>query len=267
MIGYISYFKRELISGLQYRKAAIAGLTTQVFWAFLYIMIYIAFFNSSNTNVGINLKQLVTYTWLNQAFYALIYLKVKDPEIMKSIKTGTVAYELCRPYDIYNWWYIKLISKKYAAVILRFLPIIILGFIVPKSIRLTLPLSFTHFILFFISLILGAFIVISIAMIVQIVSFYTNQDSGISSMVMAVGGFFAGYAFPLPLMPNIVQYIGKYLPFGLVSDFSFRVYSGNISINESLSLILLQLIWIIVLTVIGKFAMKRSLKKVFIQGG
>ena len=109
MTGYLSYFKLQIITGLQYKVAAIAGLCTQFFWGFLYVMIYQAFYSHAD-NSTINFTELVTYVWLNQAFFALIYIRMKDSDILNSIKTGTVAYELCRPYDIYNWWYIKLKS-------------------------------------------------------------------------------------------------------------------------------------------------------------
>ena len=43
MRAYVSYFKLKFISGLQYRSAAIAGIATQFFFGFVYIMVYSAF--------------------------------------------------------------------------------------------------------------------------------------------------------------------------------------------------------------------------------
>ena len=154
MIGYLSYFRTQIITGLQYKVAALAGLCTQFFWGFLYVMIYQAFYSHAD-NSTINFNELVTYVWLNQAFFALIYIRMKDSDILNSIKTGTVAYELCRPYDLYNWWYIKMIAKKYASVLLRFLPIIVVAFLLPKPYALSLPITPVSFILFLITLLLG----------------------------------------------------------------------------------------------------------------
>ena len=186
---------------------------------------------------------------------------------MKSIKNGTEAYELCRPYNLYNWWYIKCLSNKYSAVALRFLPIIILGLLLPEPFKLGLPDSMLSFILFIISLILGSFVLSAITMIIQSIAFFTNEGKGISDIIYILADLFSGLLFPLPLMPKLVQNIGKYLPFRLIGDFPFRIYSGNFSISYALNAIMLQFVWIIILISIGQIVMKIALKKVCIQGG
>lgn len=266
MTGYLSYFKLQIVTGLQYKVAALAGLCTQFFWGFLYVMIYQAFYSHAD-NSTINFNELVTYVWLNQAFFALIYIRMKDSEILNSIKTGTVAYELCRPYDLYNWWYIKMIAKKYASLFLRFLPIIVVSFLLPKPYALSLPKSLLSFILFFITLILGSLVLVSILMIIQSITFFTYNEGGISQILFLVAELLAGAFLPLPLMPEIIQKISYYLPFRLVGDLPFRVYSGNININEALINIGFQMFWIVVLIVVGKCIMKFAFKKVVIQGG
>ena len=40
MMAYLNYFKLRLITNLQYRSAALAGILTQLFFAGLYIMLY-----------------------------------------------------------------------------------------------------------------------------------------------------------------------------------------------------------------------------------
>lgn len=266
MIGYISYFKTQIVTNLQYKVAAIAGLCTQFFWGFLYVMIYQAFYSHAD-NSTINFPDLVTYVWLNQALFALIYIRMKDNDILNSIKTGTVAYELCRPYDLYNWWYIKMLAKKYAAVSLRFLPIIVVSLFLPAPYALGLPQSPLSFILFLVALILGSFVLVAILMIIQSVTFFTYHEGGISQILFLVAELLAGAFLPLPLMPDIVQKISYYLPFRLVGDLPFRIYSGNIAINDALMNVLFQGIWIVILILIGKCIMKFALKRVVIQGG
>lgn len=266
MSGYLSYFKIQLISGLQYKAAALAGLSTQFFWGFLYVMVYQAFYSHTN-NSTISFNELVTYVWLNQAFFALIYIRVKDNDILNSIKTGTVAYELCRPYSIYSWWHIKILAKKYSSVTLRFLPILMISLLLPKPYNLSLPISNLSFILFLISIFLGSFVLVGINMIIHSLTFLTKHDDGLASMLFLVAEFLSGAFLPLPLMPNIIQKISYLLPFRLIGDLPFRIYSGNINIENAFINIGFQFIWIILLVIIGSLIMKMSLKKVSIQGG
>ena len=266
MRGYISYFKSEILVKLQYRTAAFAGVLTQFFWGFLYVFVYEAFYNYAKVDT-INFKELMCYVWLNQAFFSLLLLSIKDNEINDKIKNGMVAYELTRPYDLYLWWYIKIISKRYAMCILRFSPILIAAFLLPKPYNLSLPYSFTSFILFLVALFLGTLLITSICMIMQIIGFFTYQDKGITSLICIIGSLLSGIDIPLPLMPKSLLKITEYLPFRLIGDLSSRLYSGNINTIYGLKSILLQIIWIIVLVFIGKKLMKFALKKVSVQGG
>ncbi|MBR3162252.1 MAG: ABC-2 family transporter protein [Bacilli bacterium] len=266
MIGYLRYFKLTIIAGLQYRISALSGLLTQFFWGLLYIFIYKTFY-SYTAITSINFKELMCYVWLNQAFITLTFLNYNDNEITNAIKNGAVSYELCRPYDLYWWWFIKLISKRYSKVILRFLPIIIFSFLLPKPYNLSLPVSINAFILFLITLFLGSIIITTINIIVNGIVFFTLDDKGISSLIYNIGSLFSGILIPLPLLPKYILNICNYLPFKYIGDLSFRVYSGNIGITNAINNIIISTIWIVIFVIIGKFIFKIALKKVSIQGG
>ncbi len=266
MSGYLKYFKTEIAMGLQYQASAISGLCTQLFWGILYCLLYQAFYSYANIE-SISFKELICYVWLGQAFLSLMYLRINSSDILNSIKNGTVAYELCRPYDLYYWWYVKLLSKRLAAASLRALPIIIIGFILPEPYNLSLPISFMAFILFVVSLVLGLLVVIGLSMIIHSISFFTLESKGITSIFCTISELLSGIALPVPLLPAIIIKLTYYLPFRLMGDTPFRIYSGNIGISEATFTIILQIIWVIILIIIGRLVMKKALKKVCIQGG
>ena len=266
MSGYLAYFRSVLITRLQYKAAAIAGICTQFFWGFLYCMVYQAFYSHASID-SISFKELICYVWLNQALFSLIFIRAHDGEIMSSIREGTVAYELCRPYDLYWWWYLKLIAKRYGSMSLRFIPVLVLALLLPEPYNLIGPISISAFIMFLTTLFLGSLIVVGINIIIHSISFFTMQDKGISSIINTIGELLAGFAVPLPLLPNKIINISEYLPFRLIGDLPFRIYSGNIAGNYALKCIILQLIWVLLLIIIGKLIMKKALKKVSIQGG
>lgn len=266
MIGYLSYFKTRLVAGLQYKVAAIAGIATQVFWGILYCFVYQAFYSNASIS-DISFSELITYVWLNQAFIALIYINTKDIDILESIIDGTVAYELVRPYHLYNWWYIKLLAGKLSSCALRFIPIILLGLLLPAPYNLSLPFSILSFILFLISLLLGTLLLCGILMIIHTIAFYTINYKGIFSIAFSIMGLLSGFIIPVPLLPNVVKQATYYLPFRLIGDLPFRIYSGNINTAIALQDIALQLIWVVIIIIIGFSLMRRALKKVFIQGG
>lgn len=263
---YINYFKLRIITFLQYRTSAIAGMMTQFFWGIMMIFIYMAFY-STDVTVGINLSEIVAYTWLHQACYALLSVKLNDQEIAGAIRDGSVAYEIVRPYNLYFWWYIKTVSKRMANGILRIWPVLIVALLLPSPYGLVLPSSFLNFILFLISLILGVFVVAGINMLVYTMGFYTYNEAGIGNILNCIMELLSGGLVPVILLPGIIQKMTYYLPFRLISDLPFRVYTNNIGVYEGLFSIGLQVVWIVVLITIGNMIVKKSLRRVFVQGG
>jgi len=183
------------------------------------------------------------------------------------IVKGNIAYELSRPVDLYYFWYARLIAQRLASALLRFLPILVVAFLLPEPYRFGLPSDFIHFLLFLLTLILGLILIIAITMIIYISMFHTLNETGSLLLFSVLGDFFAGLTIPVPLMPYPLKVLAYILPFRYTSDLPFRIYAGNITINEGCLSIGVQLIWIILLIYFGRLWLKKSLKKVVIQGG
>src|SRR5262245_197027 len=99
MKAYLAILKGRLAALFQYRAAALAGLTTQIFWGFVKIMIMSAFFAQSAASQPISLAEAITFIWLGQALLQLLPWNI-DKEIEFQVKSGNVAYELIRPLDL-----------------------------------------------------------------------------------------------------------------------------------------------------------------------
>ena len=84
---------------------------------------------------------------------------------------------------------------------------------------------------------------------------------------MVITDILSGLVIPIPFFPNFLQKICNILPFRYVSDFPFRFYVGNITIQEGLYGLLIQVIWIIILVILGRILMKIALRKTVVQGG
>ena len=267
MKQYLSFFKLKFAVGLQYKAAALAGISTQIFFGLVYIMVYIAFYRSGTTDTGISLKELISYMWLNQAFLALISIWHRDEEIMSMIRKGDVAYELCRPQNLYIMWFARILASKLSAVLLRSGPLIIIAFLLPSPYNLSMPHSILSFIIFVITLVFASFLVTALSTMVYILSFYTIDNQGVRGIYCSIAEILSGQVIPLPLFPNILKVIASVLPFAFISDFSFRINSGNIIGKELYQGLILEIFWVIIIILIGLLATKGILKRVSVQGG
>src|SRR5690606_4249943 len=139
MIKYVSIWRLTFLNGLQYRTAALVGLTTLFFFGFIFIMIFAAFYKNSAVTPPMEWKQLVSYMWLQQIFLNLVMLWSRDNSIFQLITSGNIAYELCRPAHLYPLWYMKLLAQRLAAALLRCFPILIVVLLLPENYRLEFP--------------------------------------------------------------------------------------------------------------------------------
>lgn len=264
---YFSVLKLRLMNGMQYRVAALAGIATQFFWGFIFIMVFEAFYSNGMQNPPMSLKQLITYLWLQQAFLVFVMLWLRDMELFNLITSGNIAYELCRPCGLYGFWYAKLLAQRLSGALLRCFPILIIVALLPEPYKLVLPPDFVTMCLFIVTLILGLLVLVSISMFIYISVFFTMSPVGSLLMIGTVGEFMAGLIIPVPLMPEWLQQVVYLLPFRLAADLPFRVYTGHIAQYEAVRGILMQLGWLFILIWLGNIALKKALRRVVVQGG
>ena len=267
MKPYVSLLRVRFLNGLQYRAAALGGLTTQLFWGIMLVFIFKAFYGDADSAGGFLYKDLVSYVWLQQAFLSFQMLYDWDGELLDMITTGGISYELCRPVKLYQVWYVKLLSKRLARGVLRFAPIIIIAFLLPHPYNLSLPQSPISFLLFLVTLFFGLFLLVAISMLIYISVFKTMSPIGSMTVFGLIGEFFSGHTIPIPLMPVWLQEICMLMPFRWSVDFPLRVYSGSIGTSEAVTGIAVQSFWIILLVLVGAFIMKRITRLSVVQGG
>lgn len=268
MKSYVALFKIKFITNLQYRAAALAGLSTQFFFGFVYIMVYLAFYESGgNTVAPMKWQELVNYLWLNQAFFALTYIWIKETSLISMIRNGDIAYELCRPIKFYYKWYATLYGSRLASVTLRFLPVIIIAFLLPYPYKMSLPINIESFILFLIALIISSILITAIGLILHLITFFTLDEKGIIALFMVVSEIFSGGVVPIPFFPRFLQIIAYLLPFRFIADLPFRIYSGNVNIKLAIFDLFIGIIWIIIMYYIGLIISRKALNKAVVQGG
>lgn len=265
---YKSYFKIKFLNELQYKTAAIAGILTQIVWAGMYIMLYTAFIKNDSANETL-IRQMSTYIWLQQAFYAFFNIWNLDKEIEEQSKNGDISTELVKPISLYSIWHAKSFSKKTAMISLRAIPIIAIS-IMPflGKFQLMAPKNMESLIFSIVTMILSALLMISLIMVMYGVIMKTITSAGIKTTFGIIIDFCSGGIIPIQFMPQSIITALKFTPFYYMRNVTFNIYNGYISdIGEMLKIVMLQLIWLIVLTYIGKRIINNQISKIVVQGG
>ena len=190
-----------------------------------------------------------------------------DGSIFDAIVSGNVAYELVRPLDLYNMWFVKNAATRLAKAVLRCVPILVVVFFLPQPFGMKLPPDFLSFAAFCLTMVLGLVVVLGFGMIIYITTFYTMSSNGIRYIAVSIADLLTGGLIPLPFLPDGLRQAVELLPFASMQNVPLLAYSGSLSGGELLFKIGLQLFWAIALIWLGKAMMKHALKKVVVQGG
>src|SRR5688572_7808504 len=144
-------------------------------------MIFDAFYRSSTIAQPMTLNEVFTYVWLTQALLLLTMLN-PDPDVASMIRTGSVAYEMTRPLDLYSLWFTRAFSSRAAPILLRAPPIFVIAGL---FLGLRMPPSISALVLFIVS-VGGAFLVASaIIALLTISMLWTISGEGVARMAPA----------------------------------------------------------------------------------
>ena len=256
---------------LQYRAAALAGLWTQIFFGFVLLMIYEAFYRSTDARQPMTFADIVSYVWLGQALLAMLPWNA-DAEIRAMVRSGAVAYELCRPIDLYSLWYMRALAWRTAPTILRAIPMCVIAAVILPQIglgewRLASPPSTAAAVAFGATLVCTLLLGCALTTLINISLLWTISGEGAVILLTTLVTFLSGMIVPLPLFPEWAQPIVRALPFAGLVDLPFRVFTGHIPATAMMSVLTHQVLWTIALVLFGRWLLSRAIRRVVVQGG
>jgi ABC-2 type transport system permease protein len=261
--AYNAILSAQFRTLLQYRAAAVAGIVTQIFFGFVIVQVYEAFYASTTEVMPISLREVIIYTWLGQAMLGMVPWNV-DGDIRAQIRTGGVAYELLRPVDLYNLWYARNIARRTAPTILRAIPMFIIaalfiGLEAPPSQAAALAWVGATLCALLLSCAIGTFMAITLM--------WTISGEGATYIVVSMVIFFSGQYVPLPLMPDWRRWLDEFLPCRGLIDIPFRLYLGHIPAADGLWLMASQLAWTAAIVIAGRALLALGKRRLVVQGG
>lgn len=269
---YRALFAARFRMLLQYRAAALGGLFAQVAFGLILIMIYEAFYRSSHPAARpMAFGPIASYVWLGQAVIMMLPWNV-DVEMRAMMRTGAVSHELCRPVDLYTWWYARAAAQRTAPVLLRAAPMVAIAAIGLPLVglgewRLAPPASAAAAAGFAGAMLCGLLLACAMSVLLYISWLWTVVAEGVLMMFSTVVSLCCGLLVPLPLFPDWAHPVLAWLPFAGLLDQPARIYSGQIAGAAIAVVIARQAGWTLALVVVGRWLLRRGLRRVVVLGG
>ena len=263
MRAYLSVFRLRRRLELQYRGAVLGGVICQMFFGLILIAVYRALYAGKPQDFPFS--TIAAYVWLQQAFFRM--LLASDPDLLDKIRTGGIAYDLCRPLSLYGFYYVRILAQKLMGSLLRAIPMLIFAFLLPDGWGLMLPSSPAALALSLIALVPGLLCVCALENITMGFTMRTLDSRGMQALLNMLMMILAGNILPLTLFPDSWQKVITLLPYAQLLDAPIRLYTGQTPLSAAPRILAIQLIGFVLLTVLGIWFWRKNQKRIVIQGG
>ncbi|GAB4205297.1 MAG: ABC-2 family transporter protein [Roseiflexaceae bacterium] len=259
---YVEVARRSFQRVAAYRAAMLAGLLTNAFFGAVRSFVYIAIYQSGGEVAGFGLRDAITYTWVTQMMISIGSGWVSW-DIMTSIRSGEVITDLSRPWNFYGYWLSRTLGAQCFGLGVRgaltyLLGVLYFGAAVPTPGQL---LAF--------ALAIGLAMLVSFAysFLVNISAFWLLDSTGLVIIANIMLSFFSGMLLPIGFFPEPLAALARVLPFQAITGLPAEVFLGKIGGADLLPTLLLQLLWVVVMTGLALLALQAAMRKVVIQGG
>jgi ABC-2 type transport system permease protein len=268
---YASVFAGRFQVMLQYRTAAVAGFITQLWFGVIRILIFAAFYAGGAARAPMHLHDVVTYTWLGQAF--LVFLPwAADPDVSEMVRSGAVAYDRLRPVDTYAWWYMRALAYSVARVLPRaalmfgfaaiVLPLVGLG-----RWALAPPPTPAAMALFVVAGIGMVMLSAAIVLLLNVIIVRTLDERGPNILMASFVNLFSGAVVPLAFFPDAARPWLRAGPMAGLVDIPFSIWFGGLTGWGAASAIALQFGWVAALIAFGHWTLGAAMRRLQVQGG
>lgn len=259
---YFEIARRAFWRASAYRTALLAVVLTNAFFAVVRSFVYLALYQPGNTVAGFSLGDAISYTWVTQMLISIGAGWV-SLDIMTSIRSGEVISELSRPWNFYGYWLSRTLGGQCFNLLVRgsltyLLGILYFGTHVPTLGQL---LAFAA------ALAMAMLVSFAYTFLVNISAFWLIDSTGVVLIANILLSFFSGMLLPIDFFPAPLAALARALPFQTITGLPAQVLLGKLSGADLLVALLLQLLWVVLMTGLGLLGLRAAMHKVVIQGG
>ena len=262
---YTGLLKAGIMESLHFRMSALVLFFGNLVYIAIIFYLWKAIYASSPTDVvnGMTFTDTLIYVVLASSLFFFMEMYAVW-EIGRSIQSGKIVLELIKPmgYRHYLFWsYSGSLVANFFSV---FLPTFIVIEIVTRG-AVVIGLNLVFFVL---AVIMGIVINYNIDLFVGTLCLYTESIWGINIMKQVIVLLFSGATIPLAFFPQKMQKIAYCMPFQSIYNTPLRILlMQTVDLCEVSRMLLLQLFWCIMLTVLTSLFWRVSIRRITVNGG
>jgi len=256
---YVRIFLLNFQYLLAHRERPLIFVFTYVFNSFLFLAFLRGVFQHSSSLSGWTLSSVTNYYFLLIPAAGTLMTHPEYAIFRDDIDKGELAGRLLKPFSYY-WqrFYIEIPVRMFQSIVGIAIFFLLSSFF---GNFLHINLSFPQIALIIVMLIFAYFICFTFKMIIAILGLWTTDTRGIQQLTDALIIIFAGYIVPVNLLPGVIEKIAYVLPFSYIIYFPVVAIQGKLSMSLLISVISVQVVWLLVLSLLFSYLWKSGLRR------
>lgn len=238
-----------------------AGLFTNAF--FLFFRAYVlGACTASGPIGGYGQAEAISYAAVSQALLMVV------PQwgvvgVASNVRTGQVAIDLLRPIDFFGLFLARRLGVSAYYLLVRMVPLLVVAWVG----AVLLPPAWWLLPALVVSVLLGAIIANSLLFLIEISSFWLENETGVRYAVLGLASLLGGLVLPLAFFPPWVQQLSRWLPFEYTLYLPVQIWLGKHAGAELAWTLLAQAAWAVGMVGLCKLALWRGAARLRVAGG
>lgn len=263
---YIRCFNMGFQSTLEYRANFFWSIISTAFPIIIQFFLWTAIYNSSGKSMlyGYTYQQMIVYTILAQIITKFLATGI-EYEISSDIKGGGLSKFIVQPINYFTFRLLRFLGAKSMQMLITVG--MLLGVLVILNLNLDANIEIIRMFLFLLSLVIALTLNFIIFFCLSTFAFWLSDAWGIFFGGNFLITIMSGGIFPLDVFNKKILKILDLLPFKYAIYYPINILNGKVPDNQIFTGMLMQLIWIVFLSILLKLLWERGMKKYVAVGG
>lgn len=260
---YLEFCKKSFLEKYSYRFDFFLSIFGSFLSVLVQLSIWEALYNGKSELKGLSLLDMMNYVVICLVIGNVTSSRTGS-KIASKVQSGGIISDLIKPINFKYYLWAEDLGENSFKLIFSVIPVILLT---SFFYGLFLKVNVIMFIIFLVSMVLGAGLAFYINYLIGLLAFWLRNSWYVSWFLAAFQALFSGSKIPLWFYPNVLYRITEILPFRYVFFDPLTIYLDKVSYSHAIEIILIQTAWIIILVIIEKLVWSSVQKKIFVFGG
>lgn len=261
-LAYRALLRAHIGMGVAYRARLTVWILSSLF-PLLMMAVWLSVVDEVGPTAGWRISDFVSY----YAGGAVLYHTTTSFLIWTwdaDLRSGDMSFKLLKPIDPFHQYLTQEIGLR--IVVLAFLlpTLIVLTVLLPNLTYQLTPLGWLAAVT---AAATGFFLNVLMAMAFATIGFWTTQAGNLYSLWWGMGAFLSGWIAPLPLLPEVVADVARFLPFRSSMGFPLEIALNRLNGGEILLGFAVGTVWIFVFAALYRLGWQIGLRRYQAVGG